>query len=367
MRASVGSLKVSKYSKLQDGLRVVTLIKSKMPAAEKTIATRTSYEVLTELSAVELIASEWNSLLAKSSCNLAFSSAQWFIANCRLNPNVEPHVIIARRDDALVGILPLVREGTVATFPDDESDYNDMVTVRDDTATMTGLLDHALSAAAGYRRLILPRLRDDSNCTRAAQILKRPGDLDQPYRSDTTCPYIRLLSSYEEYLGTRSKNFRTSLPQAHNYAERHGVRARELEPESFSSDCLSDIFLSLHLNRFAERTSLSSPIAQAFVREVFPSLFAERRLRAFALYEADSITAINVCMVGANSLCLWNGGFTQAAARWSPGKLLISAGIRRAIALNLTEYDFLRGAETYKSRWANDARDIGQLEFQIRH
>lgn len=336
-----------------------------MPAAERMIATRTSYEVLTELSAVELIASEWNTLLAQSSCNLAFSSAQWFIANCRLNPNVEPHVLNARRDDALVGILPLVRKGTVATFPDDESDYNDMINARDDTATMIGLLDHALSAAAGYRQLILPRLRDDSNCMRATQILKPPGDLDQPYSSDTTCPYIRLLSGYEEYLGTRSKSFRTRLLQAHNYAERYNVRARELEPASFSAERLPDIFLSLHLSRFAARTSLSSPIAQAFVREVFPSLFAERRLRAFALYEADSIIAINVCMIGANSLCLWNGGFTQAAERWSPGKLLISAGIRRAIALNLTEYDFLRGAENYKSRWAYNARDIGRLEFQI--
>lgn len=338
-----------------------------MPAAETPIAARTSYEVLTELDAVRLIAAEWNSLLARSSCNLAFSSAQWFIANCRLNQNVEPRVLTARRDDALVGILPLVREGTVATFPDDESDYNDMVTARDDTAAMAGLLDHALSAAAGYQQLILPRLRDDSNCIRATQILNRYGDLDKSFGRDTTCPYIRLPSSYEEYLGTRSKSFRTSLLQAHNYSARDNIRVTELEPESFSSDCLPDIFLSLHLNRFAQGTSLSSPIAQAFVHDVFPSLFAERRLRAFALYEADSIIGINVCMVGANSLCLWNGGFTGTAERWSPGKLLISAGIRRAIALNLAEYDFLRGPETYKTRWANDARDIGQLEFQVGH
>jgi CelD/BcsL family acetyltransferase involved in cellulose biosynthesis len=339
-----------------------------MSAAETPIAYGTSYEVLTELDAVELIASEWNALLARSSCNLAFSSAQWFIANCRLNQNVAPRVLTARRDDALVGILPLVLAGTVAKFSDDESDYNDMVAARDDTAAMTGLLDHALAAAAGYQQLILPRLRADSNCIRATRILKPNGDLDKSFSRDTTCPYIRLLSSYEDYLSTRSKSFRTSLLQAHNYSARDNVRVTELEPESFSADSLPDIFLSLHLNRFAEgTTSLSSPNAQAFVREVFPSLFAERRLRAFALYEANSIIAINLCMVGADSLCLWNGGFTRAAERWSPGKLLISAGIRRAIALNLAEYDFLRGAETYKSRWTNAARDIGQLEFQIGH
>jgi CelD/BcsL family acetyltransferase involved in cellulose biosynthesis len=335
-----------------------------MLSAETLITTETSYEVLTELNAVEFIASEWNVLLAKSSCNLAFSSAQWFIANCRLDRNVEPHVLIARRDDALVGILPLVRKGTVATFPDDESDYNDMITARDDTATMIGLLDRALSVA-DYRQLILPRLRDDSNCLRATQILKPPGILDKPYSSDTSCPYIRLVSSYPEYLSTRSKSFRTSLLQAHKFSQRHNVQVRELEPESFPPECLPDIFLTLHLNRFAQETCLSSSIAQSFVREVFPSLFAERRLRAFVLYEADSIVGINVCMVGTNSLCLWNGGFTRAAERWSPGMLLISAGIRRAIDLKLAEYDFLRGKEPYKSRWANNLRDVGQLDFQI--
>ena len=314
-----------------------------MAAVETTIAISTSYEVLTQLDAIKLIAPEWNRLLAESSCNLAFSSAQWFIANCDVNPNVQPHVLIARRDGILAAVLPLVLNGDVATFPDDESDYNDMVTARDDTAAMTDLLVHALSASAGYPRLILSRLRDDSNCMRSAQILK-PDALDRPYSGDTTCPYVRLGSSYEEYLSTRSKSFRTSLIQAHNYAERNNV---------------------LVLNRFAQETSLSSPPAQSFVRKVFPSLFAERRLRAFALFEADRIVAISLCMAGANSLCLWNGGFTRSAERWSPGKLLISAGIKRAIALRLAEYDFLRGKEAYKSRWANDARDIGQLEFQI--
>lgn len=325
------------------------------------------YEVLTELGAINAIATEWNALLARSGCNRAFSSAQWFIASHQLDQDVRPYVIVAYRGDTLVGILPLVlsNAGTVATFPDAESDYNDLLTARNDVDAMTGLLDHALSARAGYQRLVLSRLRDDSNCLRAAEILTPPGDLSKLYSPDTSCPYIRLLSSYDEYLLTRSTSFRTSLRQAQSNAARHNVWVSELQPESFSPNCLVEMFLSLHLGRFVGLSSLASPTVQAFVREVIPSLFGERKLRAFALYEAESIIAINLCMVGANSLCAWNGGFTAAAERWSPGKLLISAGIREAIALNMGEYDFLRGDEDYKSRWANDTRYIGQLEFTI--
>jgi CelD/BcsL family acetyltransferase involved in cellulose biosynthesis len=342
-------------------------LEQSMLSTETLDTTSTGYEVLTELSAITTIASEWNELLARSDCNLAFSSAQWFIGSCLRDPDVRPYVIVARSGAALVGILALVlsHAGTVATFPDAESDYNDIVTARDDVPVMTGLLSRALGAGAGYRQLVLSRLRDDSNCLRAAEIVIPAGDLCRSYSVETSCPYIRLLPGYDEYLLTRSKSFRTSLRQAHSNAERHNVWVSELQPESFSPDCLAEMFLSLHLNRFAGRSPLASRIAQTFVREVIPSLFDERRLRAFALLEARSIIAINLCMVGADSLCLWNGGFTAAAARWSPGKLLISAGIRKANALNMTEYDFLRGDEDYKSRWANHMREIGQLEFRI--
>lgn len=326
-----------------------------------------TYEVLTELSEVTAIAPEWNALLARSGCNLAFSSAQWFIASCRINEDVRPFVVVAHRGDAIAAILPLalIDAGTVVTFAADESDYNDLVAASDDVPAMAGLLNYTLAVRNGHQRLVLSRLRDDSNCLRAAQILNSNGDLNNLYSPEVSCPYIRLLSSYDEYLQTRSKSFRTSLRQAHLYAEKQNLQVSELQPESFSPNCLAEIFLSLHLNRFAEHSCLASPIAQAFVSEVVPNLFVERRLRAFALHEAERIIAINLCMVGANSLCLWNGGFTAEAERWSPGKLLISAGIREAKALNMTEYDFMRGSEPYKSRWANGAREIGQLEFTI--
>src|SRR6267143_2016795 len=108
------------------------------------------YEVLTELDAITSIATEWNALLARSGCNLAFSSAQWFLASCRLDRAVRPYVVVARSGDALVGILPLVlsNSGTVATFPEGESDYNDIVTERDYISAMTCLLDYALRSGA---------------------------------------------------------------------------------------------------------------------------------------------------------------------------------------------------------------------------
>ena len=324
------------------------------------------YDVLTEVPAIEAISREWNALLATSGCNLAFSSAQWFIASCRTNPHTQPQVIVARRGGAIVAILPLVLTGedAVATFAPCESDYNDIVAAPEDSAAIAGLLNRALSIDGPIRALVLSRIRDDSNCMRAIQSLASCRGLNLRYHPDTTCPFVRLPGSYEEYLQTRSKSFRTSIRQAHRYADRDNIRIAELQPQSFTSDRLPEVFLSLHLDRFAEDSCLADPAAQAFVYEVVPSLFEERRLRAFALFEGARIIAINLCMVGPNSLCLWNGGFTGEAQRWSPGTLLISACIQEANASELAEFDFMRGSEDYKSRWANGAREIGQFELE---
>ena len=328
-----------------------------------------SYEVFTALEEIAEIASGWNSLLARSPCNRAFSCAQWFAASCRLHQDVRPYVIVARREERLAAILPLVlsNEETLASFPDEESDYNDLVAAPDDLTAMTGVLDHALTPGAGYRKLMLSRLRDDANCLRAALNLNPARDLSVTYSVETSCPYIRLPSGYDEYLLTRSRSFRTSLGQAHRYAARHQLSICELQPETFSAECLAELFLALHLTRFGEHSSLSLPMAQAFVREVVPPLFTDHRLRAFALYETEKIIAVSLCLVGTDSLCLWNGGFASGSERWSPGKLLISAGIRAACNSKLGEYDFLRGAEDYKSRWTREEREIGKLEFQIGH
>jgi hypothetical protein len=88
-----------------------------------------TFQVLTELADITALAAEWDSLLERSNCNRAFSSSKWFITTCRLNSSLQPFVVIARRECALVGILPLVLadEAQVATFPNYLTDYNDAI------------------------------------------------------------------------------------------------------------------------------------------------------------------------------------------------------------------------------------------------
>jgi CelD/BcsL family acetyltransferase involved in cellulose biosynthesis len=141
---------------------------------------------------------------------------------------------------------------------------------------------------------------------------------------------------------------------------------RELEPESFSPSELPEAFLSLQFDRQGDASCFASELSQSFVREAVLRLFGERRLRAFALFQNERMIAIDLYMMGTNSVCSWNGGFLSEAARWSPVKLLNNAAIKRAYELGLKEYDYLRGEHDYKRSWTNSRREVGRLEIDLR-
>ncbi|MGH9763331.1 MAG: GNAT family N-acetyltransferase, partial [Blastocatellia bacterium] len=57
----------------------------------------------------------------------------------------------------------------------------------------------------------------------------------------------------------------------------------------------------------------------------------------------------------------WNGGFLEEAAFFSPGTVLTAFGIRAAIETGCKDYDFLRGNEEYKTRWATGSHVVGEI------
>ena len=324
-------------------------------------------QVLTDLSEIAHLADEWDALLARSVCNRAFSSAQWFIASCSANPSFQPYAMIARKGAELAGILPLVliEEGTLATFPSYLTDYSDAIVARDDFAVVAGLLDHARVEPNGHRRLMLRHLRRDSNCMRAIQLQENGSVAAAAFREMVGCHYLRLPATYDDFLRTKDSRFRKRLKRLQTLAGDRNFVVSELGPENFPADRLPDVFLPLHLARQTNRSCFESAAAQTFAREVIPDLFKKRIVRACALMAGDGVVAIDLYTMGDQSLGAWNGGFLDEVAYCSPGKLLINAGIKLACALGLGEYDFMRGTEEYKSSWAGDTRSVGSIELSI--
>lgn len=324
------------------------------------------FQTLEDPGEIESLASKWDDLLEYSLCNRAFSCSKWFLASCRHNPRLVPHVALAKRGDELAGIFPLAlqQETGILGFASELSDYNDIIGRRDDSGTSAGLLEYILSGSRSDS-LLLSNLRPDSNCLRALNLLNGQAETERLFQVTANCFYVKLSGGFEHYLATRSRVFRKGLKRIRRNAEEHALHVRRLTPADIPAVDFADLFLRLNESRFQSRCHFSSAATRSFVKELFPSLFVEGRLIAFALFDGSEPIAVDICMRGPAGYCSWNGGFLPKAAPWSPGRLLLAAGIEQACAAGLQEYDLLRGSHAYKASWATDSRSIGKLEFKV--
>jgi CelD/BcsL family acetyltransferase involved in cellulose biosynthesis len=325
------------------------------------------YSLLTDLPAIAGLSAEWDELLARSRCNRAFSCSKWYLATPQLLPDLEPLVLVARRNGLIAGILPLWLDTRKkqAGFPDDYSDHLDIIAVDEDTDVIASLLNFAIRQKQRYDQLSLKHIKPDSNCARAARMLGL--FREEAFAPGNSLPYavLDLTGGYDRYVVRLSRQFRRQLKRLCAKAQKESITVSELKPESFSPQSLPEIFLRLHESRFGTGTSLTlvckSP--EKWIYSVFPELFAERRMRVFAISIEDRIAAIDVEMVARSGMYSWNGGFLPEIEQYHPGKLLIRKAIEQCCIEGLTEYDLGWFGQEYKMQWRPEIRQIGELQF----
>lgn len=327
--------------------------------------TAVRYEILTEIEEIRLIASEWDYLLAASRCNLAFSCSKWYLARVELLPVLQPLVFTAYRDQVLAGVLPLWVDSSQreAHCGDDYRDYLDIIAADEDLDVITGLVRLALQGAGNYDRLDLGPVKRDSNFVQGAKALGLGETVDGffvPGRS-LIFAVVDLTGGYEEYMKSLGRKFRLNLHRICNKAERDGLVVRELRPPDLSPELLPEIFLSLHLSRFGAVSDFKS--AESWVRKLFPALFAEGRMRVFALLEKGRIVGIDLAAVAKSGMYSYPGGFLPEMGKYDPGKLLIHAAIRQACLEGMDEYDLGWWIQDYKAHWRPAKQEVGDLRL----
>jgi CelD/BcsL family acetyltransferase involved in cellulose biosynthesis len=323
------------------------------------------YKIYSDLSEIAGLSRQWDALLAKSGCNKAFGSLEWYLASCHVQGSLSPYLVTAAVGSELMCILPLalnLHNGTMI-FPHFACDYNDILIRGSDPDQGRDLLKYALSLQPGCRRVILSKLRPDSACARLMDSFTNDLDIECQHRETEAYSYIRLFDTFDEYLMSRSKRFRRNIKYALRQTDANGLTFRELFPEEFDPTDIPETFIRLILDRQDEKCLFRLSHAQSFAQEVLPSLFTKRRMRVFAMFDKERIVAVDLCFVSGNGLIKWNGGFCAEVGRLSPGTALIAFGIQQAIAMGIHEFDFGDGDEEYKKHWVNREYMIGTMEL----
>jgi CelD/BcsL family acetyltransferase involved in cellulose biosynthesis len=300
---------------------------------------------VTSVGDFDAIATEWDALAERSGG--IFSTAAWSrVWWAHFGEGHELLLHAARADDgSLTAVLPLYawrrRLPRVVRFlghgPGDE-----LGPVHERGAHLT---------AASALRSALDALEWDVFL--AEQL---PGDEDWPalvggtsWRREAS-PFLRLPSSWDDYLAGRSSNFREQLRRRKAALEKEGaVVLRCADHETLDRDL--DALFGLHRARWGATPSDFRD--SLFHRELARVALDRSWLRLWLLeLDGQPIAAWHGFQVG--TVCTYyQAGRDPSFERFSVGFVLLAHSIRSAIAEGACEYRFGRGDEAFKSRFTD--------------
>jgi CelD/BcsL family acetyltransferase involved in cellulose biosynthesis len=104
----------------------------------------------------------------------------------------------------------------------------------------------------------------------------------------------------------------------------------------------------------------------AFIHEAARSFFAAGRLQLDWLEIDERPVAVELKLLGDETVYYYQTGMDPALTEISPGWLLQIASLRRAIGGGFRTFDFLRGDENYKSSWRAEPQPLIQVRIAAR-
>jgi len=190
----------------------------------------------------------------------------------------------------------------------------------------------------------------------------------EPFRGrslpHSVSPYLALTGSWDDYLSTRSGNFRKHLRKYRRQLDTLGAWS----VERFGND--GDVGTWLREVQEVNAASWKArrgtnlfrhPKIREFLLDLTGQMAERGELDLQLLRVEGRAIAYELCFDCAGRMSSYNSGFRPEHFRSSPGTLLTAAVIESACARGRTEYDMLRGAEEYKTRWSETLRREAQL------
>ncbi|HEX8953696.1 MAG TPA: GNAT family N-acetyltransferase [Polyangia bacterium] len=327
-------------------------------------------EVAVHRGDLEPLAATWEALVDPAHPGAAFRSWAWGSAWWKsFSTGREPFVLIAREAGVPVGLLPLCAErsplgGRRLVFMGEGivgSDYLGAVCRADDEERLArafaGALAHEPFDELGLDGL----LRDDPLLPALASVLPAArSDVALRFR----CPHIALAGDFDRYLA--------GLPDGTGPQWRRRLRWLEKRP-GFEIERLTDpaqivpgldALFELHHRRWAVEggsDAIDSAAVEAFHRTAARALAERGWARLYLLQVEGAPRAALYGFAHGDRFAFYQAGYDPEWRQRSVGTVLLGHVVRECFAERRREYDFLRGSEPYKLKWANGWRETVRL------
>ena len=332
---------------------------------------RYSVELITSEEGLSSLREDWNRLSETAERPNVFMTFDWSrVWNQRFTEEDRGgrrrlNVLVLRKDGAVVGISPLVRRKVCrfgfgvrkVEFLGTEGDYNDLVLGNDPTAQTEAIVNSFAQSQNEWDLVDLRDLRDAGNGLALIEgALSREGLSYRVLPEKDRCPYLLIDASWSVMLNRLSRRERQHFRTQQSRLERmrtEGLRLRIIENPHKEPGLLEKLF-ALETQKHVHGR-LSPPFIAKYP-EVFQSLFDTLGPRGWfyiALMElGERPLAWQLGFRCGKRLWGFHTAYDQAYSRLSPGTMLVPALLDYGFSHGYEEYDFLRGEESYKMRWA---------------
>jgi CelD/BcsL family acetyltransferase involved in cellulose biosynthesis len=327
-------------------------------------------EILTSFDRLQSLEPEWNRLWRTRPERQVFTSFAWLRA-CWLARGGRQalHTPVVLSGGNVVGILPLVAEDSRLRFAGAPfADYNDLICAPADAPAVAATALSALERVeAPLRHCILENLPEGSALVSGLERLKPSMRSRMRLLPGQSCPTLLLGEEREEILtGILSKR---SLKRHQNKLRRLGaLRFHHLEDRGEIRRHLPRFF-DQHIHRRAlagDRSHFLEPESRLFYEHLVEALDPSRELR-FGVLELDGRPLAYHLGFELNGRFTWyKPTFDVDCWDLSPGEVLLKSLFEYAQERSVEEFDFSRGDEAFKDRFANHVRQNQTLYVYAR-
>ena len=316
--------------------------------------------------------SGWKELLKRDPDRHIFATPEW--NRCwweEFKAGKEIYTLVMRRDGELAALVPLYlkREGdrSILRFIGgiDLTDYLGPICAIEDRAevaeaTVAWLQDapitwsefdgHNMPVPFGFAEYLV-----DHADRRGFEL-----DLTQ----EETSAVLVLPGSWEEYEASLDPKERHELRRKRRRFVREHPDAgmRSATEETLERDL--DTFVEMHRGAEGMKGHFMRPEIATFFRRVAEALMPLGWLRLDLLEIGDRAVAATFSFQLENTFYLYNSAYEPDARRLSPGLVLVSQLVQRAIDEGRRQFDFLRGPERYKYQLGAEALPLNNVRIR---
>ncbi len=341
---------------------------------------RTVYGPAASPSGFEVLAEEWDALLAQSAYDSFFLTHLWQTTWWHYLGEGELWILAFRDGDELVGIVPLYlteHEGTrcfALVGCIEVSDYLDAIVARGhEEAVYRGLLAWLRDEAPAWDKIDLCNLAQPSRLHELLPALcEEMGWSSEVFREDVA-PRIALPLRYDEYLQEQvEKKQRHEIRRKQRRAEREHrvdfyiIGDRPDDATHYNLEAEMDDFVALQRASREDKAEFMTPEMRRFFQGMAQNLLEAGHLRlAFLALDGEKVATM-LTFSHHRRLLLYNSGYDpdDRFAQLSPGWVLTAYLIQYAIATGHQVFDFLQGNEEYKYRFGSQDWDVMRVIVQ---